>query len=177
MTRKAFGKRRLCSSIIFGDHLHVAGRRERPASPFVLTSDEILSIRFFMGQQQEDELHCYVFDIAPKGLSEERYFQGRIWVDDRDFQIKKTCGKTVPDIRKKKGQEPLRSSLPGAASRRRVLVPHLHHGRHLHFSSGDVRIREIVKYSDYKRFDECEDHVRGPGSAEGLKDQTQPPPK
>ena len=77
--------------------------------PFVLTSDEIPEYQIlYVGQQQEDELHCYVCDIAPKEIvGKKRYFQGRIWVDDRDFQIVKTYGKTVPDIRKKKGQENL----------------------------------------------------------------------
>ena len=53
------------------------------------------------------ELHCYVFDIAPKQIvGKKRYFQGRIWVDDHDFQIVKTYGQAVPEIRdtKKKGK-------------------------------------------------------------------------
>ena len=77
--------------------------------PFVLTSDEIPEYDIlYVGQQQEDELHCYVFDIAPKKIEgKKRYFQGRIWVDDHDFQIVKTFGKTVPDIRKKKSSENL----------------------------------------------------------------------
>ena len=75
--------------------------------PFVLTSDEINEYSIlYAGQQQEDDLHCYVFDIAPKQIEgKKRYFQGRIWVDDNDFQIVKTYGKTVPDIRKKKDNE------------------------------------------------------------------------
>ena len=77
--------------------------------PFVLTSDEIPEYNIlYVGLQQQDELHCYVFDVAPKEIvGKKRYFQGRIWVDDRDSQIVKTYGKTVPDIRKKKGQENL----------------------------------------------------------------------
>ena len=74
--------------------------------PFVLTSDEVPEYNIlYVGQQQEDELHCYVFDIAPKTIEKtKRYFQGRVWVDDHDFQIVKTYGKTVPDIRSKKGE-------------------------------------------------------------------------
>ncbi len=77
--------------------------------PFVLTSDEVGEYAIlYVGQQQQDELHTYVFDIAPKEIEKgKRYFQGRIWVDDHDFQIVKTNGKTVPDIRKKKDQENL----------------------------------------------------------------------
>jgi hypothetical protein len=125
--------------------------------PFVLTSDEISEYQIlYVGQQQEDELHCYVFDIAPKEIvGKKRYFQGRIWVDDRDFQIVKTFGKTVPDIRKKKGEENL---FPKFTTWRQQVD-----GKYwfpvytkaddvLHFQSGDVRIIEIVKYEDYKRF-------------------------
>ena len=37
--------------------------------PFVLTSDEISEYDIlYVGQQQEDELHCYVFDVAPKHI-------------------------------------------------------------------------------------------------------------
>src|SRR5947207_485063 len=125
--------------------------------PFVLTSDEIPEYQIlYVGQQQEDELHCYVFDIAPKEIvGKKRYFQGRIWVDDRDFQIVKTFGKTVPDIRKKKGQENLfpkfttwREQIDG----KYWFPTYTKADDTLHFSGGDVQIREIVKYSDYKRY-------------------------
>ncbi len=125
--------------------------------PFVLTSDEIPEYQIlYAGQQQEDELHCYVFDIAPKQIQgSKRYFQGRIWVDDRDFQIVKTKGKTVPDIRKKKNEENLfpafttwREQIDG----RYWFPTYTKADDDLHFSSGDVHIREIVKYTNYKRF-------------------------
>jgi hypothetical protein len=125
--------------------------------PFVLTSDEIPEYQIlYVGQQQQDELQCYVFDLAPKEIvGKKRYFQGRIWVDDRDFQIVKTYGKTVPDIRKKKGQENLfpkfttwREQIDG----KYWFPTYTKADDTLHFSSGDVHIREIVKYSDYKRF-------------------------
>jgi hypothetical protein len=125
--------------------------------PFVLTSDEIPEYNIlYVGQQQEDELHCYVFDVAPKQISgKKRYFQGRIWVDDHDFQIVKTNGKTVPDIRKKKGQENL---FPAFTTWREQIdgkywfPTYTRADDTLHFSTGDVKIREIVKYENYKQF-------------------------
>src|SRR5215472_8214426 len=37
--------------------------------PFVLTSDEIPEYNIlYVGMQQQDELHCYVFDVAPKQI-------------------------------------------------------------------------------------------------------------
>ena len=50
-----------------------------------------------------DELNTYVFDVAPKKIEKnQRYFQGRIWVDEKDFGIVKTDGKAVPDIQKQR---------------------------------------------------------------------------
>jgi hypothetical protein len=127
--------------------------------PFVLTSDDIGEYNIlYAGQQHEDELQTYVFDIAPKTIEKnKRYFQGRIWVDNQDFQIVKTKGKTVPDIRPKKrgGDENL---FPSFTTWREQID-----GRYwfptytraddiLHFSTGDKHIREIVKYGNYKRF-------------------------
>jgi hypothetical protein len=126
--------------------------------PFVLTSEEIPEYQIlYAGQQQQDELHCYVFDIAPKTIEKnKRYFQGRIWVDDHDFQIVKTHGKTVPDIRTgKKGQENL---FPAFTTWREQIdgkywfPTYTKADDFLHFSTGDVHIREIVKYMGYKRF-------------------------
>jgi hypothetical protein len=125
--------------------------------PFVLTSDEIPEYQIlYVGQQQEDELHCHVFDIAPKEIvGKKRYFQGRIWVDDRDFQIVKTSGKTVPDIRKKKGQENL---FPKFTTWRQQIdgkywfPTYTKADDTLHFSMQDVHIVEKVKYENYQRF-------------------------
>src|SRR5713101_7532066 len=125
--------------------------------PFVLTADELPEYQIlFVGQQQEDELHCYVFDIAPKEIvGKKRYFQGRIWVDDRDFQIVKTFGKTVPDIRKKKGQENL---FPKFTTWRQQIdgkywfPTYTKADDTLHFSMQDVHIVEKVKYENYQRF-------------------------
>ena len=125
--------------------------------PFVLTSDELGEYDvLYVGQQQQDDLHTYVFDIAPKQIEKgKRYFQGRIWVDDQDFQIVKTSGKTVPDIRKKKGEENL---FPSFTTWREQIDGKYWFPTYtladdtLHFSTGDIRIREILHYEDYKRF-------------------------
>jgi hypothetical protein len=125
--------------------------------PFVLTSDELGDYDIlYVGQQQQDELHTYVFDIAPKQIEKgRRYFQGRIWVDDHDFQIVKTNGKTVPDIRKKRGEENL---FPSFTTWREQIDGKYWFPTYtladdtLHFSTQDIRIREILHYEDYKRF-------------------------
>lgn len=125
--------------------------------PFVLTTDDLGKYQvMYVGKQKEDELGTYVFDVAPKQIEKgERYFQGRIWVDDHDFQIVKTSGMTVPQIRPKKGQENLfpkfttwREQVDG----RYWFPTYTRADDVLHFSNMDVHVREIIKYSNYKRF-------------------------
>jgi hypothetical protein len=125
--------------------------------PFVLTSDEIPEYNIlYAGQQQEDELHCYVFDISPKRYEgKKRYFEGRIWVDDHDFQIVKTYGKAVPEVRGKRGTEHLYPKF--TTWRQQVdgkywFPTYTRADDTLHFQLNDIHIREIVKYEDYKRF-------------------------
>jgi hypothetical protein len=127
--------------------------------PFVLTSDELPEYNIlYVGQQQEDELHCYVFDIAPKEIvGKKRYFEGRIWVDDHDFQIVKTFGKTVPDTHAgKKGKDehlyPKFTTWREQIDGKYWFPTYTKADDQLHFSTGDIHIREIVKYENYKRF-------------------------
>ena len=124
--------------------------------PFVLTTEEIPEYDIlYVGQQQEDELHCYVFDIAPKKIqNKKRYFQGRIWVDDKDLQVVKTSGKTVPDIRKKDNENlfPKFTTWREQVDGKYWFPAYTLADDTLHFKLNDVHIREIVKYTDYKRF-------------------------
>src|SRR6202167_3424958 len=152
--------------------------------PFVLTTEEVAEYNIlYVGQQQEDQLHCYVFDIAPKQIvGKKRYFQGRIWVDDHDFQIVKTYGQAVPEIRdtKKKGKEehlyPKFTTWREQVDNQYWFPTYTRADDTLHFNTGDIHIREIVKYEDYKRFGSNErilyNGKEGPKGAQ--KDQNPP---
>ncbi len=126
--------------------------------PFTMTIDDLpfYSVKY-LGQQQEDELNCYVFELSPKKIEKgQRYFDGRIWVDDHDLQIVKTYGKNVPDLFKpKKGEENLfprfttwREQIDG----KYWFPTYTKVDDNLHFTMGDVHIRQVVKYENYKRF-------------------------
>lgn len=126
--------------------------------PFVLTTQDLGQYNIsYVGQQHVDEIETYVFDVAPKKVDKNggpRFFDGRIWVDNRDFQIVKTCGKNVPDIHKKDSE----NLTPKFVTYREQIdgqywfPTYTRADDDLHFRSGDVRIREIVKYTNYKRF-------------------------
>jgi hypothetical protein len=70
---------------------------------FALETNKINLYNFnYVGKEKIDELNLYVFDVAPKALpdpkkTQERFFKGRIWVDDQDLQIVKVRGKGVPE--------------------------------------------------------------------------------
>jgi hypothetical protein len=139
--------------------------------PFVLTVQDLGQYNIlYVGQQTVDELYTYVFDVAPKKVDKNggpRFFQGRIWVDNKDFQIVKTCGKNVPDIRKKNDEN--REQVDGQY----WFPTYTRADDVLHFSSGDVQIREIVKYTNYKRFG-VKTRITYGGEVKG---GTEPPPK
>jgi hypothetical protein len=126
--------------------------------PFVLTSQDLGEYQIqYVGQQRVDELQTYVFDIAPKKVDKNggpRFFQGRIWVDNQDFQIVKTCGKNVPDIRKKHEENltPKFVTYREQVDGQYWFPTYTRADDVLQFSSGPVQIREIVKYTNYKRF-------------------------
>lgn len=55
-----------------------------------------------IGKEKIDELDLYVFDVLPKVIPDwkktsQKYFTGRIWVDDQDLMIVKSKGKAVPE--------------------------------------------------------------------------------
>jgi hypothetical protein len=124
--------------------------------PFVLTTSELPKYDIaYVGRQRVDELTTYVFEVKPKKIEKnQRYFHGRIWVDDKDLEIVKTYGKAVPDIQNRNEEnffprfETYRENIEGHY----WFPTYTHADDVLHFTSGDIRIRMTVRYKDYKRF-------------------------
>jgi hypothetical protein len=130
--------------------------------PFVLTTEDVGQYNIkYIGKQKVDDVDCYVFDVTPKTIEKnKRYLDGRIWVDATDLQIVVTDGRMVPDDTRK-GKEDLHP--PFMTWRAQVdghyWFPVYTKGEGvLHFSGGsgymaqDVHIRDIIKYTDYKKF-------------------------
>ncbi|HWA95216.1 MAG TPA: hypothetical protein VG844_11505 [Terracidiphilus sp.] len=130
--------------------------------PFVLTTEDVPEYNIqYVGKQKVDEVDCYVFDVSPKEIKKnKRYLLGRIWVDATDLQIVVTNGRMVPDDTRK-GHEDLH---PPFMTWRQQIDGHYWFPVYtraegiLHFAGGsgymaqDVHIRDIIKYTDYKRF-------------------------
>ncbi len=122
--------------------------------PFALEPSKIPQYDFkYVGKEKIDELNLYVFDVSPKVMpdpkkTKERFFQGRIWVDDQDLQIVKTKGKGVPEtkINKFPVVETYREQING----RYWFPTYSYADEELLFDKGDtLHVRMKVRYSDF----------------------------
>jgi hypothetical protein len=127
----------------------------RSVQPFVLTTTELPNywIRY-LGHQQVDEIGCYVFAVKPKKIEgQKRYFSGEVWVDDRDLQIVKSYGRAFGTANRKADNafpkfETYREQIDGKYWFPTYTIAN----DTLHFRDNDVRIKQTVKYEDYKQF-------------------------
>jgi thiol-disulfide isomerase/thioredoxin len=130
----------------------------RNITPFVLTTDELPDYEIkYLGHVKVDQITAYVFSTRPKSIEKNRqYFQGIVWVDDRDLQIVKSEGKQVPQDKTHHGQENLfprfttwREQVDG-----KFWFPTYTMGEDtLYFSNGPpVHMKEVIRYTDYKQF-------------------------
>ncbi len=130
--------------------------------PFVLTTEDLPLYEItYLGKQKVDEIDTFVFQAGPKTMEKgSRYFQGKVWVDQQDLQIVLVNGITVPQD-KRKGHEDL--SPPFTTYYEQVdgkfwFPTYTKAEGTLHFPAQqgamgqDIHVRNIVKYTDYKRF-------------------------
>jgi hypothetical protein len=138
-------------------------------SPFVLTTQDLPQYDvIYLGQQKVDQLETYVFDVAPRKIEKgKRYFQGKIWVETRDFAVVKSCGRNVPDeIIKQKKRPPSENLSPTFVTYREQFEDkywfptYMRADEILHFPNGQsVRLREVIKYTKYRRADSVQSTV------------------
>jgi hypothetical protein len=146
----------------------------RDVQPFVLTSTEINEYNVnYLGREKVDDIGCYSFSVKPKKMvNGKRYFEGQIWVDDRDLQIVKTYGKGVGIVSKNNQFakfETYREQIDG----KYWFPTYTHADDTLHFPDGqNQRIRMTVKYQDYKHY-EGKSTIKYGGVVD---DKTTPPP-
>jgi hypothetical protein len=130
--------------------------------PFILTTDDLPQYDIkYLGRQKVDELDTYVFAAGPKTLvKNHHYFQGKVWVDQQDFQIVLINGKTVPQDTRP-GHEDLQppfTTYYEQVDGKYWFPTYTKAEGELHFAaqngalSEDVHIRSVVRYTDYKRF-------------------------
>jgi hypothetical protein len=130
--------------------------------PFILTTADLPQYDVtYIGRQKVDELDTYVFQAGPKHIEKNHhYFQGKVWVDQRDLQIVLVNGTTVPQDTRK-GHEDLQppfTTYYEQVDGKYWFPTYTKAEGNLHFVgqdgalSEDVHMRSIVKYTDYKQF-------------------------
>jgi hypothetical protein len=121
---------------------------------FVLEPAKINQYRFtYAGKERIDEIDTHMLDVAPaitpgKG-SKERYFQGRIWVDERDMQLVKARGKGVPEGKEKFPTfENYREQIDG----RYWFPSYTYADDEMVLNDGQpIHVRMRIKFTDYER--------------------------
>jgi hypothetical protein len=124
--------------------------------PFAFSTEELpLFSVAYAGRQHVDMLDTYVFDVSPKNTkNEKKLFDGRIWVDDQDLMIVKTCGKLRSDenARKRGAADltPLFVTYREEVDGQFWFTTYAEADEFLPFPRGTVHMREVVRYSNYK---------------------------
>jgi hypothetical protein len=122
--------------------------------PFAIEPKLVNQYNFsFIGKEKIDELDLYVFDVSPKVIpdwkkTQQKFFSGRIWVDDRDLMIVKSKGKAVPEGKERFAvMETWRDSVDG-----KYWFPVFSTSDdELVFEDGNViKMRIRVKYANYR---------------------------
>jgi Ni/Co efflux regulator RcnB len=155
---------------------------------FALEASKINEYDFaYVGKEKIDELNLYVFDVTPKILSDQKrlaamkkaktaggFFQGRVWVDDRDYQIVKARGKSVPEFDQRFPTfETYREQIDG----KYWFPTYAYADDELTFKDGSsVHVRMRIKYKDFLRLKGKLTVVEDPDSGEVKEDDKKPLP-
>jgi hypothetical protein len=131
----------------------------------------------FVGKEKIDELDLFVFDVAPKVIPDwkktsQKFFSGRVWVDDRDLMIVKSKGKAVPE-----GKErfPIMETWRDSVDGKYWFPVFSTSDDELVFDKGQVvRMRVRVKYSNYRL---GRSEVKILDDEQEVKEETKPTPK
>jgi hypothetical protein len=122
--------------------------------PFVLTTQDLTEYNVsYLGHVHVDYLTCYVFSVRPKEIKKHhQYFDGVVWVDDRDLQVVKAEGRNVPQL--KDNRFPRFTTWRQQIDGKYWFPTFTKANDVLYFNNGGppVHIVEIIRYTDYKQF-------------------------
>ena len=145
---------------------------------FALEPGTISQYNFtFLGKETIDGLGLFVFDVAPKIMpdpkSKLRFFQGRIWVDDRDLMIVRSKGKGVPEDKNVK--YPIVDTWRENVDGKYWFPTYATSDDELVFETGtSVKLKILVKYADYTKG--TTNVIVLDEDTEVIEDDSKPPP-
>jgi hypothetical protein len=128
----------------------------RDIQPIVLTEDRLWNYETkFRGEETMEDVDCWVLLVRPRQiLSGQRFFEGMLWVDKKEYNIVRMEGQAVPQIRTTKTENlfPRFTTLRKAIDGKHWFPIYTYADDTLHFKSGPQRERLRIAYSNYKRF-------------------------
>jgi hypothetical protein len=128
----------------------------RDIQPLVLTEDRLWNYETkFRGEETMEDVECWVLQVRPRQiLSGQRFFEGMLWVDKKEYNIVRMEGQAVPQIRTTKTENlfPRFTTLRKAIDGKHWFPIYTFADDTLHFKTGPQRERLRIAYSNYKRF-------------------------
>ncbi|MGO4881165.1 MAG: hypothetical protein ACLP59_10125 [Bryobacteraceae bacterium] len=128
----------------------------RGIQPFVMTEDQLWNYETkFRGDEEIDGVDCWVLQVRPRQiLDKQRLFDGMLWADKKDFSIVRLEGQAVPQIfsRDKENLFPRFVTERQAIDGVHRFPVNTYADDTLPFSTGLLRVRLTIRYTQYKRF-------------------------
>jgi len=128
----------------------------RDIQPLVLTEDRLWNYETrFRGDETMDDVDCWVLQVRPRQILEgQRFFDGLIWVDKKEYNIVRMEGQAVPQMRSMKSENlfPRFTTVRKPIDGKHWFPIYTYADDTLQFRTGPQRERLRISYSDYKRF-------------------------
>jgi hypothetical protein len=128
----------------------------RNLQPFLLMPDTLWMYQTRpRGEETADGVSCWVLEVKPKQvLDGQRMFEGLFWIEKETLAVVKMEGVAVPQIltRNKQNLFPRFTTFRAKVDGKYWFPVHTHADDVLAFSTGAVRMRMNIRYSNYKRF-------------------------
>ena len=128
----------------------------RNIQPLVLTEDRLWNYETkFRGEENMDGVDCWVLQVRPRQILQgQRFFDGMMWVDKKDYNIVRMEGQAVPQIRSTKTENlfPKFTTIRKPLDGKHWFPIYTYADDTLQFRTGPQRIRLRIAYSNYKKF-------------------------
>jgi hypothetical protein len=128
----------------------------RDIQPLVLTEDRLWNYETRLrGDETVDDVDCWVLQVKPRQiLSGQRYFEGTLWVDKKEYNIVRMQGQAVPQIRTTKSENlfPRFTTIRKPVDGKHWFPIYTYADDTLYFRNGPQRERLRIAYTNYRRF-------------------------
>ena len=128
----------------------------RDIQPLVLTEDRLWNYETkFRGEETMDGVECWVLQVRPRQILQgQRFFDGMVWVDKKEYNIVRMAGQAVPQIRSTKTENlfPRFTTIRKPLDGKHWFPIYTYADDTLQFRDGPQRVRLRIAYSNYKKF-------------------------